>query len=507
MAMMDIFQKMDDFHTSYDVPKPFADTVASLGFLVSDFFEPGGFLAGGKPQRRYVVSEVASDVDFGNSTFGVGSEILLWNGKDVDDVVRDMGKDSYGSNEAAQTTRGIDLLAFRLLLLEPLPMEATIEIQFRDAAAVVATVVDTIIVPWIYIQAKDDLISTRMVRQYAPFRRFGRHDSIPGYPQMRNPFDIKRSAEKGTPSVIGPVRVPEGNRTTITVAEEFQDLFSAEILQTKVGPIGRLIVPSFGSEVTAQLINEVSRVLRRMPSNGLIMDLRNNAGGSSDYAKALSELVTGKQTDDQPTSLRVSNFTLTAVFQNEEDIPSEARETFRLFAVPYRPSLTTASKVGEAFTGPGPSVFNTSVRIMQERMYFGPVMTVVNGNTYSAGDIYTTIQLDKNASLVVGTSDNTGAGGASAVGYNALAGLFPTILEPLPGGANFTSAYHRWYRTADSAGAIIENFGFQLDLRYYPTLNDAVKDSCDLFEFLAEKLVSMEAMEPVVSPEDSGLIE
>lgn len=506
--MIGIFQKMDDFHTSWDVPKPFADSIALVGFLIRDFFEPGGIVESGKPRRRYVVSEVASEVDFGDNTFGVGSEILLWDGQDIDDVARSLGKESYGSNEAAQMIRAINLLAFRLLLLDPLPMKLSVEIQFRDSAGVV----DTINVPWIYIRAKDDLISMRMARQYTPFRWFGKQNRGPGSSRMRNPFGLRQSGENGIPSLIGPVRVPEGNRTTLTVAEEFQDLFSAEVLQTNVGPIGRFIVPSFASEVTTQLITEISRILRQMPSNGLIMDLRNNAGGSSDYAKALSELVTGKQTDDQPTSVRVSNFTRMAIFSKDEDIPPEAKGIFELFAIPYQASITTATKVGEAFTGPGPSVFNTTVRDMQERMYFGPVVTVVDGNTYSAGDIYTTIQLDKNASLVVGTSDNTGAGGASTLPFSSLVKLFPKLLKPLPGGANFTCAWNRWYRTAGSAGAIIENFGFELDLRYNPTLNDAVNGDCDLFEFLAKKLVSMETtelaetMEPVPSPEDSEFL-
>lgn len=497
VKMEQTFQLMDDKHSVFVLPYPFNSSVATLGFEPKIFFDKDG---DDPMKRRYVVSDFPTNLIPEGSTIAVGSEILSFNGVPIDEAVRELGRNSYGSNKAAQIDSGVNLLAFRVLMGEQIPFEPTVDIGFVNADGEEGVVTLT----WLFVEFRLPEMLDTMVRHFTP------GDSGPCSRPRSSAWNIQKpdkSASVGPKLLNSNVRVVEEGRIPIPVDPAFQARFQAEVLSTSNGPIGRFVLPDFGSLATPELVAEITRVLSILPENGLIMDLRNNGGGQPDYVKLLVEMVSGITPPQQPTSLRATQFTKDAFDSVTDELTPEE---FRALSG-YRASIGTAIKVGEPFSGATVGLYSeviANVSVPVPRAYFGPVVTLVNGITYSAGDLYSSLQADLDLSLLVGVSDNVGAGGASTLGYQTLAEMFPGVLDPLPGVTDyghFTSSFSRYYRSGKKLGAIVENFGVKPEVRYYPTLDDALKQDCDLFEFLGQKLQEIktgEELEPRATPED-----
>lgn len=503
--MFKAFQLMDDRHSSFLFPYPLNTSVATLGFFLKIFYDKD---TDTPMKRRYVVHDSLDSLDgvipgATETTFGMGSEVLTFNGEPIDDVILALGKDSYGSNSAAQIDLAVYLLTLRVLIQDPIPFEPSVEIGYVNLDGKK----DTVTIDWFFAEIRETEMVGAMMRK-----------AIPGGP---GPFRNKnkdaspalKRQEESVPglNVLSPkLRVVEEGRVPISIAPEFQERFSVEILSTKNGPVGLFVLPNFAVEPSPALVAEITRVLKLMPENGLIMDLRDNGGGDPDYVKALVELLTGISPPQIPTVLRATQRLKDYLDSVSDEIADALAETAEFVNFPaYRGAVGTALAIGEPFSGPTTGLYTPeAVENAVDRAYFGPIVTVVDGTCYSAGDLFATLQQDLNLSLLVGVSDNVGAGGAFTILYDSLQELFSSFLDPIIG--SFTTSAGRFYRSGNKAGAIIENFGVDPDIRYYPTLNDALNTDCDLFEFLSGKLQEVGTgggLEPGISPEaDEDLI-
>jgi len=471
VRMSEIFQTMDDRHTVYISPFPLNNSVALLQFTVKQFFDSTDVEDNGELRPRYLV-DIPESLMLENTTFTTGAEILTWNGEQINDFVESLGRRGFGSNPAAQVANAVQQLTIRILAVDLIPTAPGVQVGFRDTDGVEGT----IFVPWVFFEVDLSLLLDMMNRKIAPGARQNKL-----FPFSRRSIPSKKGETSTTLSGMGTLRAPLSRRTEIEIAPSFQDLFSAEIIPTSVGPIGRLVLPSFDSEATGALIAELSRVLGLIPENGLIVDVRNNMGGNADYVKVLVELLTDKPFPDEIPAIVRATRLLSDIFSSPSDLFTEEDE--RTISS-IRNSVRTAMKVGEDFTGPMENIFSDAVSERASRVYMGPFITLVDGLTYSAGDIFTLLQVDNNLSTVVGTSANVGAGGASTLPYSTLQLIAPDLLDPLPGGVDFTTAFRRFHRTGPFSGAIVENFGVKPILRYFPTFNDGVNNDCDLIEFL-----------------------
>lgn len=485
--MINAFQMMDDKHSIFLVPPPLNSSVALLGFSVKKFYE------GNSTERKYLVDDVIPGV-FSDSSFGVGSELVSIDDVPIDDHILAAGKDSYGSNEAAQIDTAISTLTFRILLGQRIPVNTSVDIVYLTPNRTQTSIT----LPWKYVTLpEDDLRGNNITGQVHP----SAYETL-SHSRDRATFTDEDKRKLFEPVLAQPLdvstRIVVEGRVPIKVNSEFEDNFSAEIILTKSGPIGRFVIPDFGAEVTLELALEIARILRLMPKVGLIMDLRANGGGRPNYVKLLAESLVAETVASNPTVLRatgpiaavLSNFAVNSTESDEELLP--------LFQ--YSSAVNTALAIGEPFSGPSASLYDARfAERFAPRAYFGPVVTLVDGLCYSGGDLFTSLQKDYGFSTVVGVSDNVGAGGATTVPYSALSDEFPEFFPEVAVG--FTTAFARFYRSGTSAGGIIENFGVEPDVRYFTTRNDALKDDCDLYEFLGKILTSGDA--PGEGPTDN----
>lgn len=473
MKMQSIFQLMDDKHSQYHAPYPLNASIASTFFTIKQYFESTE--TGRKsPRPRYVVS--SSQTVGKDGVFGLGSEVLKYGGKPIQKAVKELGRASYGSNKAAQISTAVVLLTSRSLLVDPFPVDLVVEIGFRNKDGSFGAVT----VPWNFLELTDSAMSDVS-------RRFLSTESTASHTSSAIP-EISISDKQLLPDSI---QVAEGKkRTSIKVKGKFRSLFAAEKVATKSGTFGLLTLPSFGSDVTPALVAELSRILRRMPKKGLVIDLRNNDGGKVDFVKLLAELVSDKSVPPQLSRIRATR--LMSAFLRAADLKKEPEDIQRFLPL-WRPAVRKALQAKKPFIYPAANIYSEAVSNRRKQVYKGPVITLVDGLTYSAGDIFTALQEDEKMSLVVGTSGNVGAGGASTMTYSSFTKISAKLFPRLPRGVDFSTAFSRVFRTGRKEGAVLENFGVQPDVRYYPTYNDAVDDDSDLLKFLGKKLKKLRA--------------
>lgn len=483
----DIFQRMDDRHTRYFRPEPLSGSLAVQGFVTELFYEPGAADMGSAPSRRYAVSEVNSFFNF-TDKFEPGVELLTWNGAPVDDVVQQFGDTGYGANPSARSVLGNGLLTVRNLRIDPFPETDSVEITFRSLAGEVLSLT----APWVYIalvNSEEAETTSRM----SPV-------SVRGSDLQREDFHKDPARSAGWLPKIS-VHVA-GNRTSIPIQDAtVADSLSAEIIPTSVGDIGRLDLRSFPN-TNSSILAEYARVFRLFPPNGLIIDIRGNNGGSPDTVKAILEFLTGVDVPELSVNIRATKLTEQLVLSDDAGLESSILDFFNVIFKPFQGAIRSALQVHERFTGPGPDFLTPLGRVKQPQVYFGPIIAVADGKTYSAGDLIAANIVDTRVAELVGVGNSTGGGGASTLLYPFLPLAFPDILKQLPNRTgSFSTSYARVYRSGEKAGKFIERFGVPADTLYFPTLNDAISPDCDLIEFLARRLTSSTS-EPSPSAEE-----
>jgi len=128
------------------------------------------------------------------------------------------------------------------------------------------------------------------------------------------------------------------------------------------------------------------------------------------------------------------------------------------------------------------------------QVYHGPVVVITDALSYSTTDIFAAGFQDNEIGDVLGTSDNTGAGGANVWRYRDLmhaARRSPNSpFKPLPKGADFWLAVRRSIRVGRHEGRPLEELGIVPDHRHYMTKQDLLHNNRDLIARAARILAT-----------------
>ncbi len=120
----------------------------------------------------------------------------------------------------------------------------------------------------------------------------------------------------------------------------------------------------------------------------------------------------------------------------------------------------------------------------------GPSVAVVDANTYSSGDLFSSGWVDHGIGPLVSVGQATGAGGAnvwtSAQLRDALSGTDHQQAR-MPAGTGFTMAFRRAIRSAAGDGIPIEHLGI-LGIPYEMTRADLMNGNKDLLGLCTDML-------------------
>lgn len=263
-----------------------------------------------------------------------------------------------------------------------------------------------------------------------------------------------------------------------------QDALAAKVVRVGRGNLGYLRLWSFDVEDDGTFLDEVIRLLKLMPERGLIIDLRANPGGLIWAAERLFQLFTPRSVVPTRFSLLATPLTraMAAAAQNDGEL------------APWRQSLDDAVGTGELYSR---SVPITPVKACNDigQVYGGPVVAVVDANTYSSGDLFAAGFVDNELGPLVTVGEATGAGGANVwLPEHVSDALLGTPYEqtPLPGGIGYTISVRRATRAGPADGSAIEDVGVRGDRVYAMTRRDLVEDpgNQDLLAFCGKLLAA-----------------
>ena len=459
--MLEIFASTRDLHTLYLLPAPFKEHVAYLPFLIEQYFERN------KKQERvekFMISRVVADYyqSIPNAgpevlSFQPGVEVLHWNGVPIKRAIEINGESQAGSNVEARFARGLDNLTIRPLLTSMPPDEAWVNLTYRSEAGTTLTLKQE----WLVYKTGADGTPSL---------------SSESTKKKRAAIDIKKTK-------INQVRRRFFVRRDVPVRKSLRHILYAETRNVEGRDFGYIRLFSFDVDEPDEFIKDFADVIKSagFPQEGLIIDVRGNGGGKIRAGERLLQLFT-------PRKIKPERFEFINTPLNLE-ICRHAPEDWNLSR--WVDSIAEAVATGATYSTGFPMTSEDSCNEIGQ-LYYGPVVLITDALSYSTTDIFAAGFQDNEIGEVLGTSDNTGAGGANNWWYDDLIealGKHPdSPFKPLPRGADMVVAIRRSTRVGKHAGRPLEELGIVPDERHHMTSRDVLGTNDDLIKRAAKIL-------------------
>jgi C-terminal processing protease CtpA/Prc len=459
--MMNIFASLFDQHTNYVLPAPYKDAQAWLPFKVESYFD--------RERRKYIVTHIAPG--FAKSSFRKGVELLYWNGIPIARAVEMAGAESGGNSPAARHAYGLLNLTARPLKMSPPPDEEWVVVRYRTLRGREQEI-------------RFDWVVTEFPLGAAVIKRRGRCNQTE---HMRQIFKFLFAPdvvdfEKRIAAASDPRSLMKGTNSLMP------DIFRAREVRTPHGKFGYIRIFSFDVDDPDALVSEFIRlVTQRLPQDGLIIDVRDNGGGSSLAAESLLQLISLHR-PIVPERLYFINTARTLRLCQLQ------RSNVRLGPrglSPWIKSIQRSMETGAMYSASFPSHDQKTLNAIGRR-YPGPVIVITNAVSYSATEFFAAGFQD-HGGKILGVDNVTGGGGANVRTHSELRKYFRKAsnspFRTLPKGAELRVAFRRSQRVGPQIGNDVEDFGITPDYFYRMTRNDLLKGNVDLISHAASLLI------------------
>ena len=453
-----LINRLRDAHTQYSGPRSISGAVATLPFLVEAW--------GPAEDCHFVVSKVSNRGLIDDPLFQPGVTLTFWNGVPFGRAVEMHAESETGGRPDARQARALDSLTFRSLEYGPPPDEHWVDIS--------------------YIDLKKNSREIRMPWRVVCPNRAPSAAGHGGSARMHRAIDPAAEAVRRAKKLMFSAALWAEERAVSTrrtsrksLMSKYEDFLSARTVNTSSGKFGYLRIWSFDVNDDQEFIEAVIEIIRKLPNRGMIIDLRDNPGGLIWAAERMLQLFTPNPITPTKFGLRATPLTnaMASARFNQGELG------------PWSDSIASAPFSGEPYSTHLP--ITTVERCNDLGQHFGgPIVVVVNANTYSSGDLFTAGIVDNRVGPVVCIGEATGAGGANVWTSDDLGAAMKAAGLPLPtlaSGANFTIAVRRAVRCGDAEGMLIEDTGIS-GQPYSMTQRDVFESNADLIEFCARLL-------------------
>jgi hypothetical protein len=259
------------------------------------------------------------------------------------------------------------------------------------------------------------------------------------------------------------------------VRTSLEHALHAEIRTVDGKEFGYIRLFSFDVDHPDEFVEEVVRILKSdgFPQEGLIIDVRSNGGGKIRAGERLLQLFTPRKI--KPELFEFLNSPLNL------EICRLAPKSWYLSQ--WADSIAEAVVTGATYSSGFPLNSEESCNDIGQ-IYHGPVVLITDALSYSTTDMFAAGFQDNEIGEILGTSDNTGAGGANVWWYQDLINAFGnhsrSPFKPLPRGADMLVAVRRSIRVGRHAGRPLEELGIVPDHRHHMTKRDVLERNDDL---------------------------
>lgn len=459
--LLGIFRSLRDLHTIYKLSFAEQGIAVFLPFLVESFFENG--------VRHYVASNVLETAC--DDAFVPGVEVLYLNGAPVKAVIGALAERTGGSNDAARRARGEIYLTIRPVLALPPPDEHWVVVRFRTSAG----------------EEKERQFDWRVGGVPAGLSAKQKIEAAFGIDeQLQAVHRVRKNLF--APNVVMAERLVADTANAAAANKEdlpcaLPQIFSARRVYSDNVYYGYLRVRSFAA-APELFFSEFASLLTRLPQNGLIIDLRDNAGGNIISAEMSLQSLTAKPI--LPMQFQFLNSPATLILCSDPSVSQAIASDL----TPWRESILRAIETGATHSVGHPITPQETLSNVEQK-YFGPIVLIVNGLCYSAADVFAASFQDHGVGVVLGTDDATGAGGANGWSLSMLAHIMPEgSYRPsrLANGVDISVAIRRAIRGGTNAGMLLENFGVVPDEIHQMTRGDVISHNQDLISHAVQIL-------------------
>lgn len=453
--MLTTFAQMRDLHTAFVMPEPFRSATAYLPFRLEAFVEDG--------QRRYIVSEVIENATKVHG-FRRGAEVTHWNGVPIARAVAANAEREPGSNAAARHARGLAAMTIRWLGLSLPPDEDWVNVTYRPAGRP-GRAREARFEWHIFLQKSG--VEHRVAEATEKSIHLGMDARGEVERQVRN-FLFGKARRAGPPS--------RHFGTIDTLRTEMSNVFSsARDVDTPHGRFAYVRIATFNVGDDDTFLDEFIRLVAQLSQDGLILDVRGNSGGLIHAGERLLQLLTPQRIE--PCRFHFLNSTRTDQITRRRGFTN------------WNPSIAQAVETGAEYSQGLPLLPIDAYNDIGQK-YQGPVVLVTDALCYSTTDIVAAGFKDNAIGPILGTDENTGAGGANVWEYPLIAQLLRRN-EHLPGRASLRFAVRRVTRIGKAAGLPLEDLGVIPNHIHEFTRRDILERNVDLIRHAAELLATM----------------
>jgi hypothetical protein len=483
--MLSIFTRLRDLHTNYVLPEPFRSWTAYVPFRIEEFFEDD--------ERHYVVTQVAPTVK--DPKFKPGVTITHWNNIPIDRAVEVNAEREAGSNLDARHARGLSAMTKRWMGMSLPPDEEKVTIRYLDGnkkgeiefdwmvlmPGSPATGVDVLlekgaIAQLLGVDAKTE-VERRVLKLLFSPEALDRERLMAAMPANV----LAAAGNQDSPVWMNYLKsTSQAAELNLAKSSTMPDAFSFfGAVETPHGRFGYIRIRTFNVGDDEAFIQEFIRIAQSLPQNGLILDVRGNGGGLLTAGERLLQVLTPKKID--PARLHFINSALTLRLCGTEGFGQ------------WKDSIAQSIETGANFSQGFPLLPIEQYNDIGQK-YQGPVVLVIDALCYSTTDVFAAGFQDHQIGRILGTSGNTGAGGANVFTHDLLQEFFTgddSPVKPLPNGASFRVAIRRTTRVGERATVPIEDLGVVPDELHLINRNDVLNSNIDLINHAAEMLAAM----------------
>lgn len=494
----DIVVQLRDLHTVDWAGR--GSDVAFLPFVVECCVE--------RDETRYVVTKVLlppitpapPDCSPGlgeptEDTFRTGAEIEYWNSLPIDVAVRRHGEQyASGGRDDSRRALAVASLTHRPLRYYELPDEDWVDIGYREVdAAGRRGRVQWARFFWRILDTRDvDKLRTAADRRLAraarttPKKAESSRRSINPIAAAIRKAKLLRYATgtlRGEPDKLPEQRARSGPGALLQAIDTPLKKVNASVIQGPAGDTrryGYLRIHSFDTKRPAAFVDEIARLLRELPQHGLVIDVRDNEGGTINAAEWMLQLLTPHAIEPVRFSVLATDFSRDYCSADNNRAEYEG----------WLDSLRAAVRSGELYSSAEPISAPEDCNDIGQ-VYGGPVLLVANACTYSSGDLFCAGFVDNRIGTFVGVDGSTGAGGACVVDYAELlkgASQLAAALPELPDGIDLNMAFLRATRSGTLLGTGIEDVGVPATQKRPLTRRDLLQSNCDLLAHCVDVL-------------------
>lgn len=462
--MSAIFMSLRDLHTVYTPPEPFKSHVALLPFMLEEYFEDQD-----ADQCKYVVRLPDG---LGTATFKSGVIAKYWNGIPIERAVELNAERSGGGNPDARHARGLETMTTRPMMTSPPPDEewVTLGYETEDGKP------HQIRIDWIVFRQAppEPHKQERISGEHNGALSSGIGMDLQGEMLRRTKvalmspdLALREQAIQSTKESRVDYADSAGRKINLSEESIYPDLLKFTSKGNKEFGYLRIFsfMPPKGVPVK-KFVNEVQRILSLLPQQGLILDIRSNPGGVIMAGERLLQLFTDGPITAEPFYFLNTPLTLQLAshFTDTQD---------------WTTSIAQAVQTGAAFSQGFP-IESAKETNSIGRKYHGPVLLITDARCYSTADIFAAGFQDHQIGPILGTSGNTGAGGANVWALADLKEALPEKFPALPHGVDMCFAARRTTRVNKMAGVPVEDLGVIPDFRWKLTKQDIMNDNVDL---------------------------